>query len=115
MKSQTNGNLTLDLNDDFFWFKFTNQSHVNIWEAYKISNEKELIVSDIGFWSQEKGIVLKIVEKWIRRKNLHGHYFKVATLEDKPYVELIKSNITGFEMSGIFGDVFCDLKVSNFE
>ena len=73
------------------------------------------MVSDIGFWSQEKGIVLRIPEKWIRRKNLHGHYFKVATLEDKPYVYLIKSNITGFQMSGIFGDVFCDLKVSNFE
>ena len=46
---------------------------------------------------------------------MHGHYFKVATLEDKPYVDLKKSNITGFEMSGIFGDVFGDLKVSNFE
>ena len=64
--------------------------------------------------SVEKGIVLRIPEKWIRRKNLDGHYFKVATLEDKPYVDLIKSNITGFEMNGIFGDVFNNLKVSNF-
>ena len=54
-KSHANGNLTLDLNDDFFWFKFTNQSHVNIWEAYKISSDKQLMVSDIGFWSKEKG------------------------------------------------------------
>ena len=57
---------------------------------------------------------MKTEEKWKRRRNLHGHFFKVATLEDKPYVELRKSDITGYSMSGIFGDVFYDLKVSTY-
>ena len=51
-------------------------------------------------------------EKWKRRKDLQGHFFKVATLEDKPYVDLKISDKTGYEISGIFGDVFCDLKVN---
>ena len=38
----------------------------------------------------------------------------MATLEDKPYVDLKISDKTGYEISGIFGDVFCDLKVNCF-
>ena len=38
----------------------------------------------------------------------------MATLEDKPYVDLKISDKTGYEISGIFGDVFCDLKVNYF-
>ena len=107
-------NCVTDLDDDFFWFKNINETYIEIWEAYKISNNKNepIKFSNIGFWSREAGLIISSAEKWKRRKDLQGHFFKVATLEDKPYVDLKISDKTGFEISGIFGDVFCDLKVN---
>ena len=69
VKSRLN-NLPLDIDDDIFLFMFNNKDFVNIWEIYKLTPEKDLIVNNLGMWTKERGLNLTALEKWQRRGNL---------------------------------------------
>ena len=74
---QTTGNassmlntLSLDVDDDVFLFMFTENDSARIWEIYKLSPEKDLIIKDFGKWATEIGLKLTNLEKWHRRSDL---------------------------------------------
>ena len=69
VKSRLN-NLPLDIDDDIFLFMFNNKDFVNIWEIYKLTPKKDLIVNNLGMWTKEKGLNLTALEKWQRRGDL---------------------------------------------
>ena len=60
----------LDLNDDVI-LAFQNQSHVDLFEIYKVVEIQELIeYNKIGIWSDRKGLQLINIPKWYRRGDL---------------------------------------------
>ena len=63
-------NLLLDIDDDFFTFKYVNHSFIEIWEIYKLVPEKELIVKKYGTWKSETGLLSTSLSKWQRRRDL---------------------------------------------
>ena len=67
------GDLSLDIDDDIFAFKFSNKSFdttIDIWEIYKVVPENDLIVNKYGTWKRETGLFSTSLSKWHRRKNL---------------------------------------------
>ena len=68
-KSRLN-TLPLDIDDDIFLFMFKGKGFVNIWEIYKMTPEKDLIVNNLGKWTKEKGLNFTALEKWQRRGDL---------------------------------------------
>ena len=60
----------LDMDDDVI-LAFQNQSHVDLFEIYKVVEIQELIeYNKIGIWSDRKGLQLINVPKWYRRGDL---------------------------------------------
>ena len=62
--------LPLDIDDDIYAFKFTNNSFIDIWEIYKLVPESDLIVKKYGTWKREIGLLSTPLSKWQRRKDL---------------------------------------------
>ena len=69
--------LPLDIDDDIYAFKFTNNSFIDIWEIYKLMPESDLIVKKYGTWKREIGLLSTPLSKWQRRKDL------TVSLEDR--------------------------------
>ena len=65
----------LDLDDDVI-LAIENETHVNLFEIYKISERQGPIVyNTIGVWSNIDGLQLTITSKWYRRGNLKVNIF----------------------------------------
>ncbi len=110
-------NLRLDFDDDIFWYRyvtrnllrdriirveasadeltvlsrvsqFQTNNAIDVWEAYKIHDETDLIVKHIGEWSMTRGEWYRINHqaKWQRRGNLEGIPLKTLELKSSPYV-----------------------------
>ena len=62
--------LPLDIDDDIFLFMFIDGDSSKIWETYKLSPEKDIIIRDFGGWTREMGLNLTKLEKWQRRGDL---------------------------------------------
>ena len=62
--------LRLDLDDDILAFLFTKDDMAYLWEIYKLSPEKYLMVKELGTWKRDKGFDLTSLDKWKRRGNL---------------------------------------------
>ena len=58
--------LPLDIDDDIFLFMFIDGDSSKIWETYKLSPEKDIIIRDFGGWTREMGLNLTKLEKWQR-------------------------------------------------
>lgn len=56
-------NLSIDFDDDIILLQIN-----QLWEIYKIN--RDLIVQELGSWTNERGILINNPEKWIRRGNL---------------------------------------------
>ena len=64
------GDLSLNIDDDVFAFKFSNKTTIDIWEIYKVVPENDLIVNKYGTWKRETRLFSTSLSKWHRRKNL---------------------------------------------
>ena len=75
--------LPTDLDDDLYWYKYLenasaslhwtqgNQSDIELFEIYKISEDMNMTVNYYGHWSKAGGKMKLVKEnKWSRRKNL---------------------------------------------
>ena len=60
----------------------------SLFEAYRIGENSELLISEIGqyFNGQFQALTKEFI--WERRKNLYGHEFKVVALENPPFLIL---------------------------
>ena len=84
----------------------------NIWEAYKLSADENLIVQHVGIWKVDSGLDMTDDEKWHRRGDLQGYKFKCATLVSIPYVtEMTSKGQNLWEMQGKIAEVFENLMV----
>ena len=63
-------NLSLDIDDDVYTFKFSNDTFVDIWEIYKLVPNNNLIIKKLGIWKREMGLFSTKMSKWQRRKDL---------------------------------------------
>ena len=64
----------LDLDDNVI-LGFQKQSHVDLYEIYKIDEIQELIeYNNVGSWSEKEGLQLINIPKWYRRRNLKVRY-----------------------------------------
>ena len=69
---------------------FNNKDFVNIWEIYKLTPEKDLIVNNLGMWTKEKGLNLTALEKWQRRGDLSVRFdFNPHTHTHRPAYDRI--------------------------
>ena len=64
--------VTFDIDDDVLLFDsmYNSQNEVKLWDVYKISPERDAIITEIGIWSKVEGLVMTKVHKWRRRSNL---------------------------------------------
>ena len=69
-------NLLLDIDDDVYIFKFSNNTFVDIWEIYKFLPKNDLIVKKLGIWKPETGLFSTTLSKWQRRKDLTVSFAK---------------------------------------
>ena len=60
----------------------------SLFEAYRIGENSELLISEIGqyFNGQFQALTKEFI--WERRKNLYGHEFKVVALQNPPFLIL---------------------------
>ena len=109
-------NLKLDLDDDLFWFAYSNKG-IELFEVYRIHDDFGITVKPFGSWSADNGLTSPMYGKWIRRKNMQGAKLKVVTELQKPYItEMIPTGSPGeFEMKGMYAEVFFALQyILNF-
>ena len=101
--------LNIDIDDDIFLCKQVSTTEYQFWEAYKISPDLDLIVKSYGKWNSStmELNVTEISKPW-RRKDLMGYHFLVTTQYSEPWI----TNLTDKSMSGSFGEIFTELKVS---
>ena len=106
-------NFDLKLTDDVFIIQNSPKNKTNINEIYKISKNLPVIEKNFGVKNDENQINFVKERKWERRKDLQGFQFQIASLDSRPYISnMVKSEETGYNMSGIFADVFFSLRVS---
>ena len=109
-------NLKLDLDDDLFWFAYSNEG-IELFEVYRIHDDFGITVKPYGSWTADNGLTSPMYGKWIRRKNMQGAKLKVVTELQKPYItEMIPTGSPGeFEMKGMYAEVFFALQyILNF-
>ena len=109
-------NLKLDLDDDLFWFAYSNEG-IELFEVYRIHDDFGITVKPYGSWTADNGLTSPMYGKWIRRKNMQGAKLKVVTELQKPYItEMIPTGSPGeFEMKGMYAEVFLALQyILNF-
>ena len=120
-------NLTVDVDDELYWYSIkgmevstenARQKWITLWEMYRKHENFPLSVVSTGNWSQVTTVVLSEDEKWIRRRNLTGVVFRIATLESMPYItrmDPIKGKEGFYTMQGMFAEVFFALQeIMNF-
>ena len=105
---QNLNHIHMDIDDDFYFIK-QGFDKIDVWEIYKISPNHNISANYLGYWTKNNGSGLLLDQKtkaW-RRRNLNGYHFKVTTKQSKPSI----TGYTKHSVSGIFGDIFEELKV----
>ena len=101
-------NLTLDLDDDVYFYQTNTDQTVDISEGYKISEEFEILVRKIGSWSQSHGLKISEPNKAWRRKDMQGKNFIVTTMNDGYSMVIVNETLFG----GFYGNILESMKVS---
>ena len=105
--------LEAQFDDQIILFRGINESFVEFWEVYKISQNTPLQIGNVGEWSEGSGVNLKSDKhRLLRLRDLQGLHLKVATAVHKPYtIEMIPDDEFGYEINGLFAEVFHALQV----
>ena len=83
-------NLTLDLDDDVYFYHSNTDQTIDISEAYKVSEEFEITVQKFGSWSQSNGFKISEPIKAWRRRDLQGKNFILTAMEHEHTLVLSK-------------------------
>ncbi len=64
------GKLRMDIDDDIFLYLTGPNRLVQIWEMYKIKPDMDLIIRQLGTWTERIGMNMTSIDKWQRRGDL---------------------------------------------
>jgi hypothetical protein len=113
-KNEVPADLRLQLNSQFFTFSpqeiDSNNEIINVYEAYKIADDKPVIQNSIGQWSFYQGFAMTDIPIWQRRSNLSGLIFRGVIGEDQPYTTIIRKHDNISSFVGMSSDLIQDLQ-----
>ena len=104
-------NTSLRYNALSFVFQLLTNNTIEILDAYKITEESNVILKKFGMWSAINGLELQDVDIWSRRRSLEGLHLKVATAYSPPAITFI-DNQCRYEQcfQGLFADAWHSLR-----
>ena len=102
-------NLTLDLDDDVYFYHSNTDGTIAVSEGYKISEEFDISFQKIGSWSQTYGLKISEPNKAFRRKDLQGKNFILSTNHYGGFLVIVNDTL----LDGFYGLLVETLKVKN--